>query len=229
MTEDQLLIVQDEYRGLVQARVINRETYSAARNRLDEAKIPKNVTRVVFQLAQTARETLANLSQETLLGLMRRAIDMLQPVVPSNVVTVITSTTSESVSETVSRSETRQIMGDDIRIGGNAINSAVGSAASFRARDVLSYSQALETTSIEPDLRVVLIRAKERLEAMNLPSGDAEDASDDLAKLTTELAKPTKDTGRIRQVFDRFAAIAEPVASLISSAATFAKIYSGNA
>jgi hypothetical protein len=120
-------------------------------------------------------------------------------------------------------------MGDDIRIGGNAINSAVGSAASFRARDVLSYSQALETTSIEPDLRVVLIRAKERLEAMNLPSGDAEDASDDLAKLTTELAKPTKDTGRIRQVFDRFAAIAEPVASLISSAATFAKIYSGNA
>jgi hypothetical protein len=107
-----------------------------------------------------------------------------------------------AISSSAAASGGKAVMGDDIKITGDVTGSAVGSSASFKGRDVSSYKSAVQSSSIENDTKAVLIRAKEQLEAEKLPPGEAEDASDDLAKLTAELEKPQKDAGRIAKLWE---------------------------
>jgi hypothetical protein len=119
-------------------------------------------------------------------------------------------------------------MGDKINIGGDAIGAVVGSHASLKAHDISAYKQVVDQSLVlDDDLKRALKNAREALEREGLPDADKRDAADDLGKLTDELQKPEKDVSRVRRLWNHIKDIAPPVASILSSAASLAKMLGG--
>lgn len=119
-------------------------------------------------------------------------------------------------------------VGDKINIGGDAIGAAVGSHASLRAHDITTYKQVVDQSlTLDEDVKRALKEAREALEKADLSEADKGDATDDLGKLTDELQKPEKDVGRVRRLWNHIKDIAPPVASILSSAASLAKMLGG--
>jgi hypothetical protein len=119
-------------------------------------------------------------------------------------------------------------MAEKIEIKGDAIGAAVGDGAKVRARDINVYKQVVDQSSaIEDDLKEVLKNARDALEQMQLSEADKADAADDLGKLTTELQKDEKDLGLVQRYWNRIKEIAPPVASILSAAASVAKLLGG--
>lgn len=119
-------------------------------------------------------------------------------------------------------------VGDKINIGGDAIGAAVGSHASLKARDITTYKQVVDQSlTLDEELKQVLKAAREALEKAKLPDATKNDATDDLGKLTDELQKPDKDVGRVQRLWNRIKDIAPPVADILSSAASLAKMLWG--
>lgn len=118
------------------------------------------------------------------------------------------------------------IMGDDnINIEGDAIGAAIGSHVRLNARDITAYKQLVDQSlTLDEDLKRALKEAREALESEDLSQADKGDAADDLGKLTDELQKPEKDVGRVRRLWNSIKDIAPPVASILSSAASLAKM-----
>jgi hypothetical protein len=113
-------------------------------------------------------------------------------------------------------------VGDKINIGGNVTGSAVGSNASLKARDIVTQIQ--QSGVLDADLKRTVVAAAEALANLNIDEGDKSDAADDLAKLKSELEKPTKDEGRIQKIWNRINDMAPTVASILASAVTIGKI-----
>jgi hypothetical protein len=146
---------------------------------------------------------------------------------PSVTIDASAEATSTASSRSHSEAVGKKVMGDDIKIGGNVTNAAVGSSSKFQARDVTAYNNAVDNSSIDDEITDVLKRAREALDAEGLSEGDAEDASDSLAKLSAELEKPQKDVGRIRRLWNGIKEIAPTVAAILSSAASLDKLFRG--
>jgi hypothetical protein len=104
-----------------------------------------------------------------------------------NVLDVLPSASSVLHAKVTSESHAEKTMGDEIRIGGDVSNSAIGSSARFKAHDVTSFKQVIAGTALDDELKAVLVQAREALEVADLSPGDKEDVTDDIAKITAEL------------------------------------------
>lgn len=120
-------------------------------------------------------------------------------------------------------------MAEKIEIRGDAIGSAVGAGARVRARDITVYKQAVDQSSgLDDDLKRALKDARDALEGLNLGDTDKEDATEDLGKLTAELEKSEKDHRLVQRYWNRIKEIAPPVAAILSSAVSIAKLLGGS-
>lgn len=116
-------------------------------------------------------------------------------------------------------------MGDKIEIKGDAIGSAVGTGASVLARDIQVFKHAVDQSSgLDDELKLVLKEAREALEQADLSPTDKTDVAENLGKLTAELEKPDKDTGLVQRYWGRIKEVTPTISSIISSAASFAKL-----
>jgi len=117
-------------------------------------------------------------------------------------------------------------MGDEINIAGDVTGSAVGSGAALWARDITVFKNTVDnSTSLSPEVKQTLSRARDILEAEVIPSADKEDAADALGKLTEELQKPQRDPGRLKRLWENVKGIAPSAASALSSSVELAKIF----
>ena len=115
-------------------------------------------------------------------------------------------------------------MGDKISMRDN-VAGAVGRGAAVVARDITIFRGRVESSpNIEADLKQILLEAREKIERASLSDPDKEDATENLTKLTVELDKPVRDSGLIKRYWNRVKDVAPPVAALLSSAASIAKI-----
>ena len=232
MTEEDILFIQEEFRGFISAASFTRDDLKLARAKLEEAGLNKTACRAVLPLISMVRTELRDASvrarEESFKECMATAIQIVQAARPGNV-RVDVDASSRSASEAASQSDAmgEKNMGDEINIGGDAINSAVGSGARYKARDVASFKQAIAGAALDEDIKAILVKAREALDAAGLPPGDAEDTSDDLAKFTAEMEKPEKDPGRIRKIWGRIKDAAPTVAAVLSSAVSIAKLLHG--
>jgi hypothetical protein len=114
-----------------------------------------------------------------------------------------------------------QQMGDKTHIGGDVTNSAVGSSARLKARDIVAN---IHKTGLDDDTKQIFAQAAQLLANLELEEGDRSDASDDLGKLASELDKPTRDEGRIQKIWARIQSVAPTVASILASAVSIGKL-----
>lgn len=223
MTDDEADALAHECCHYCQADEFTSEDRAAVRNRVAALRGTKMWGRTVVQIIERTRVAFREGSTATRQAAyseaMAGALDLLNAANKGDTRVAVTATTTSR-----SKSRSKSHMGDKIDIKGDVANSAVGSSASFRGRDVSSYKSAVQSSGIDSDLAAVLVRAKEQLDAEPLTDGDAEDASDDLAKLTAELQKPEQDSGRIAALWQRIKAVTPTVATILAGAASIAKI-----
>ena len=120
--------------------------------------------------------------------------------------------------------EREKHMGDEFKIDGDIISSAVGKEASVKARDIVDYKTIIEKSDIDADLKEKLVEAREKIEELDLSQNNKEDVADDLAKLTEQVLKTEPHTGRVQELWRHIKKIAPTVAAIIYSAETLAKI-----
>lgn len=117
------------------------------------------------------------------------------------------------------------VMGDKQDIRGDVIGSAVGSGATVTAHDITVYKQSVDRSpSLAEDVKAKLKQAREAVEKAGLSESDKADLLDDLAKLTAELEKPTRDPSRVRRFLNRIEEISSTVGKIISSAASISSL-----
>jgi|WetSurMetagenome_2_1015567.scaffolds.fasta_scaffold35871_3 hypothetical protein len=109
-----------------------------------------------------------------------------------------------------------------IFIGGDVVGSAVGPGASVVTNDVRALTAAVSV--FPPELRDILVRAREAAEAETLSAADKTDLLDEVTKLVTALKEPKPEAGRIRRYWDRVKELAPTVASILSSAKVVAEL-----
>jgi hypothetical protein len=119
-----------------------------------------------------------------------------------------------------------RIMRDNISIGHDAIGSAVGTNASVKARDIVT--DTTTQSGLDEDLMKRFDKALVMIKEAKLEPGKEEDVTDDVNKLKREMAKPTKDHGRIQTLLDRIRATVPSVADLLSMAASITSLVSGS-
>jgi hypothetical protein len=112
-----------------------------------------------------------------------------------------------------------------INISGNVTGSAIGSAASLKARDIITQ---IRQSGLDDEFKQKFAEAAEVLANLTLDEGDKSDAADDLKKLQEEMEKSPKDEGRIRKVWNRINVTCASVASILASAMTLAQILRGS-
>ena len=144
-----------------------REDLKLTRKTLEEAGINRTACQTLLSLISMVRTELRDAGvrarEECFNDCMANAIRIVEAARPANV-RVDVDASSPSASEAVSESEAvgKKKMGDKISIGGDAINSAVGSGALFKARDVTSYKQGLQGAAIDDDIKAVLAKKGSR-------------------------------------------------------------------
>lgn len=104
---------------------------------------------------------------------------------------------------------------------------AIGIANNVNVRDIHVYKQAVQGLGFPQDVQEALLRARDALDQLELSESAKGDLQDDLAKFTQELANPEKDETRIQRLWRNIKEVAPPIASVLASAATIAKIVSG--
>ena len=119
-------------------------------------------------------------------------------------------------------------MDSEVTIGGNVVGSAVGSGSTVNARDINAFNNALDQSQgLDPELKRVLVEARQQLESGDLTGADKDDAVDDLGKLADEIKKPEPQPGRIKRFFDGIKQLAPDVASILSSAVKIGGLIKG--
>jgi hypothetical protein len=114
-------------------------------------------------------------------------------------------------------------MASSIEIRGDVIGAAVGAGATVRARTIY----VDQSSGLADDLKRVLKDARDRLEGLDLSEADKKDATEDLGKLAAELEKSEKNPGLVQRYWNRIKEVAPPVASILSAAASIAKLLGG--
>jgi hypothetical protein len=116
----------------------------------------------------------------------------------------------------------------EVTLGDNVVGSAVGSGSTVNARDINAFINAVDQADgLDPELRRVLVAAREALESGDLTGTDKDDAADDLDQLTDEIKQPEPQPGRVKRLFDGIKQLAPDVASILSSAAKIGELIEG--
>ena len=102
------------------------------------------------------------------------------------------------------------VQGDNIggTVGGGTVN----------ARDITVYKNSVEASTLEPELKAVLVKAREELEREKVTEADRNDVADSLGKLTEEMAKKEKDPGLVRRWVGRIRDIIPSIANVLTGA-----------
>jgi hypothetical protein len=110
----------------------------------------------------------------------------------------------------------------------NITGSPIGVGISFNARDVNAFINSVEQAEgLDPDLKRVLVAARQALDDSSLTGADKGDAADELGKIAEEVAKPEPQPGRVKRLFDSLARLAPDVASILSAAAKIGELIKG--
>lgn len=117
--------------------------------------------------------------------------------------------------------------GDNIRVGRDAIGSALGREAVSISRDINVFKEAVHRSSLQEDVKNAFIAASEEVAKMELSERSKKDVLDDLKKLEEEVASSDRDQSRMRRLWENIKAIAPTVAAGLSAAASIAKLISG--
>jgi hypothetical protein len=104
-------------------------------------------------------------------------------------------------------------------VHGDNVGGAVG-GGKVNARKITAYKKTVQKSHLPKEVKDVLLKARQALEDLSLALTDQNDAADALANLTSELEQEQKNPGRIRRFFNRIQEIAQPVATVLSSAKT---------
>jgi hypothetical protein len=88
----------------------------------------------------------------------------------------------------------------------------------MNARDITVYSESVNNSGLEPELKRALIAARRLVDTAGLSKTDEADVNDSLGRITTELEKPNRDPGLIRRYFNRIKDVAAGVAGALESA-----------
>jgi hypothetical protein len=219
--DDEIQAVLDEFGPLLKCPVLTREQRALARQRLAEFGLSAPIRRWIWAFISWGRAEFRDSSSKARddgfrdgLRFAAENFGLAHKDSPTLVVNAHSNATATGATS----------MDDKIHIGGDVTGSAVGSHARFKARDVVSYKNAVDNTSMDDDVKAFLKQTAEAIERASLSEDDAEDAGDALAKLTAELEKPEKNASRVARLWGNIKAIVPTVSSLLAGAASVAKI-----
>lgn len=120
-------------------------------------------------------------------------------------------------------------MGDKFEIKGDVVGSALGRRALVKIGDINVYKQVVDQSlGLDDELKSVLKQARDAIEAADLSELDKADVAEHLDKLTAELEKCEKETGLVKRYWNRIKEVAPPVAALLGSAVSVAKLLHGD-
>jgi hypothetical protein len=103
-------------------------------------------------------------------------------------------------------------------VHGDNIGGAVGQGNTVTATNFTIFKTSVEASTLDSELKNLLIKAREALEALTLEPPDKEDVAESLFKLKTELEQPQKDEGRIKRYIKRIAEVAPSIVTILGSA-----------
>ncbi len=118
-------------------------------------------------------------------------------------------------------------MGNEVKIDGDIISSAVGKEASVNAHDIVTYKTIIEKSDIDADLKEKLVEAREKIEELDLSQNNKDDVADDLSELTEEVSKTEPNARRVQRSWRHIKEIAPTVAATLSSAVNIANLLGG--
>ena len=119
-------------------------------------------------------------------------------------------------------------MKNETNAQGNIVGSAIGSGNTVNARDINAFINSVgQAEGLDPELKRVLVEARQALESGPLTGTDKDDAADDLGKLAEEVTKPEPQHGRVKRLFDGLVKLAPDVASILSAAARIGELIKG--
>lgn len=113
---------------------------------------------------------------------------------------------------------------DHIEVRGDVIGSALGRGAESKTRDIAVYRGLVDQSSFDPEVKRILVEARETLEHLTLTQDDKNDAKDDLNKLVHELGSKSLNPTRVQRFWNRIKEIAPVVATLLESVVSIKKI-----
>jgi hypothetical protein len=111
---------------------------------------------------------------------------------------------------------------------GNITGSAIGAIGT--ARDINVFAALVDSSStMNQELKNELKIARAELEKASLPPEDKGDVAQNLDNLTDELNKPEaeRNPSRVRRFLERIKDVAPPIASILSIAASIARLATG--
>lgn len=120
------------------------------------------------------------------------------------------------------------VHGDHIEVRGDAIGSALGRGAYSKARDINVYQEAVNQSTLDPEVKKALKEARAALEQAHLSEDEKNDAVDDLNKLTQELNTGTPKPARVQRFWSRIKEIAPIASSILESTASIGKFLSAD-
>ena len=234
MDDGDLFDIAEEFLGFIRLERFTREDRKFAKAKLEELGLKGPASRIVLTLISAVqmemKDATAKIREECFQENMAIALKLIGASKSSGMSVINTLDVSAKTSAEatlVSEATGEKTMGDKIRIEGPVQNSAVGSSAKFKARDVNAYIGEVDRSSIDEEIKVVLKQARQAVEAADLPPGDKEDLEDDLGKLSAEMEKPEKDAGRVQKIWNRIKEIAPPIAAILSASASLSKLLMG--
>jgi hypothetical protein len=117
--------------------------------------------------------------------------------------------------------EPKNTGGDQFRISGSVVGSAVGRGARVTAGQIIAnVTQAAEQSS-DADLAAEVKQALEAISKAKLPEADQAEAADTVGKIQEEMTRPEADParpGRIRRWLTALADLCQPAADAIRAA-----------
>jgi hypothetical protein len=117
--------------------------------------------------------------------------------------------------------EPKNTGGDQFRISGTVVGSAVGRGARVTAEQIIAnVTQAAERSS-DADLAAAVKQALEAISKAKLPEVDQAEAADTVGKIQEEMTRPEADParpGRIRRWLTALADLCQPAADAIRAA-----------
>lgn len=112
-------------------------------------------------------------------------------------------------------------------VHGDAIGSSVG-GGSLNINDITVYKNTVSNSvSSENDIEEKLVMARSAIQELEIAEEQREELLDSLSRITAELQTSQPNPERLRRFWDRIQENAPTVASILSSAASIAKLLGG--
>jgi len=129
----------------------------------------------------------------------------------------------------VAKQKNKESGSHDIRVGGDAIASALGAGAEVNAGDITVTKRGVDQSwGMDAEALQAFKQAEIEIGRADLSAGDSTDAKDDLAKLKDVLEKREPDVGRARRLFKHIQEIAPTAAAILSAVVSITKLLSLN-